>query len=72
MKTDGQRIEPATTDEKILRCFAMTSVLREQPTENGFVERIRRQQAESSRRLAFTEDAGTQCSEAQHFSQVLS
>lgn len=72
MRTDGQRIEPATTDEQILRCFAMMTKLRQHLTEDGFIEQVRRQQTESSRRLAFLKDAGTQCFEAQHFSQVLS
>ena len=72
MRTDGQRIEPATTDEQIMRCYAMMAKLRQHLTEDGFIEQVRRQQAESSRRLAFPEDSAAQRFEAHHFSQVLS
>jgi GNAT superfamily N-acetyltransferase len=57
MTRDELRIREATTDPDIARCFAVMSQLRPHLTEEGFVPRVRLQQAEGYR-LAFLEDGG--------------
>ena len=64
MKTDGQKIDLAATDEQIQRCFGVMSELRPHLAEDGFVGRVRRQQAESGYQLAFLEAGGAICSVA--------
>ena len=51
------RISEATTDAEIARCFPVMSQLRPHLREDGFVARVRLQQAEGYQ-LAFLEDAG--------------
>jgi GNAT superfamily N-acetyltransferase len=48
----------AETDAQILRCFPVIAELRPHLVEAQFVERVRRQQAESGYRMAFVEDSG--------------
>ena len=52
------QIHQAQSDEDIRRCFPVMAELRPHLVEGEFVERVRRQQAESGYRLACLEDGG--------------
>jgi len=55
MKKDKSRIQIARTKAEILRCFPVMAELRPHLIEGEFLERIRRQQKDSSYQLAFLE-----------------